>query len=62
MNLLIIFPINLENYFLNSYLSPNYINFLSKYNLASSLGSRTMISLNNNGENDLSKLNIEKIY
>ena len=51
-----------QNYFRNSYLSPNYINFLPKYNLASPLGSRTKISLNNNGENELSKLNIEKIY
>ena len=49
------------NYFPNSYISPNYMNFPSKYNLASPLGSRTMISLNNNGENKLGKLMNEKI-
>ena len=48
------------NYFPNSYLSSNYMNFSSKYNLASPLGSRTMISLNNNFENKPNKLLIEK--
>ena len=49
-----------QNYYPNSYLSPNYINFASKYNLPSPLGSRTMISLNNNTNNKLTKLLNEK--
>ena len=49
-----------QSYYPNSYLSSNYINLASKYNLPSPLGSRTMISLNNNNNNKLSKLLNEK--
>ena len=47
------------NFYQNSYLSPNYMNFASKYNLASPIGSRSIISLNNNS-NKLSKILNEK--
>ena len=47
-----------SNYYQNSYLSQNYMNFASKYNLPSPLGSRNIISLNN--ESKLSKNLSEK--
>ena len=36
------------NYYQNSYISQNYMNFSSKYNLPSPLNTRNIISLNNN--------------
>ena len=48
-----------QNYFQNSFLPQNYMNFASKYNLASPIGSRSMISLNNSN-NKLSKIMSEK--
>ena len=36
------------NYFQNSYLSQNYMNFSSKYDLPSPINSRNIITLNNN--------------
>ena len=47
-----------SNFYQNSYLSQNYMNFASKYNLPSPLGSRNIISLNN--ESKLSKNLSEK--
>ena len=47
-----------SNYYQNSYLSQNYMNFASKYNLPSPLGSRNIISLNS--ESKLSKNLSEK--
>ena len=43
-----------SNYYQNSYLSQNYMNFASNYNMASPIGSRNIISLSNNN-NKISK-------
>ena len=43
-----------SNYYQNSYLSQNYMNFASNYNMASPIGSRNIISLSNN-TNKISK-------
>ena len=43
-----------SNYYQNSYLSQNYLNFASNYNMASPIGSRNLISLSNNN-NKISK-------
>ena len=43
-----------SNYYQNSYLSQNYLNFASNYNMASPIGSRNIISLSNNN-NKISK-------
>ena len=39
-----------SNFYQNSYLSQNYMNFASKYNLPSPLGSRNIISLNSDSK------------
>ena len=39
-----------SNYYPNSYISQNYMNFSSKYNLPSPLGSRNIISFNNDSK------------
>ena len=44
-----------SNYYQNSYLSQNYMNFASNYNMASPIGSRNIISLSNNN-NKISKI------
>ena len=49
-----------QNYYPTSYLSQNYMNFASKYNLPSPIGSRNIISLNNNFNNKLNKIPNEK--
>ena len=44
-----------SNYYQNSYLSQNYMNFASNYNMTSPIGSRNIISLSNNN-NKISKI------
>ena len=48
------------NYFQNSFLPQNYMKLAAKYNLPSPLGSRNIISLNNDNNNKSSKLLNEK--
>ena len=48
------------NYFQNSFLPQNYMKLAPKYNLPSPLGSRNIISLNNDNNNKSSKLLNEK--
>ena len=48
------------NFFPNSYLTQNFRNFSSGYNLPSPLGNRTIFSLNDNNYNKLSKALNEK--
>ena len=47
------------NYFQNSYISQNYMNFSTKYNLPSPINNRNIISLNNNN-NKINKILNEK--
>ena len=49
-----------HNYFQNSFLPQNYMKLAAKYNLPSPLGSRNIISLNNDNNNKSSKLLNEK--
>ena len=46
-----------SNYYQNSYLSQNYMNFASNYNMASPIGSRNIISLSNNNDKISKNLN-----
>ena len=46
-----------SNYYQNSYLSQNYMNFASNYNMASPIGSRNIISLSNNNNKICKNLN-----
>ena len=46
-----------SNYYQNSYLSQNYMNFASNYNMASPIGSRNIISLSNNNNKINKNLN-----
>ena len=48
------------NYFQNSFLPQNYMKLAAKYNLPSPLGSRNIISLNNDNNNKSTKLLNEK--
>ena len=46
-----------SNYYQNSYLSQNYMNFASNYNMASPIGSRNIMSLSNNNDKISKNLN-----